>query len=158
MRSDRTRWVWLGSGVGVLLLASVSLRLAARPPPGFVLVTIRESSVVATVADTPTERSRGLAGRRALSPDEGMIFVFETPGEYGFWMKDVDFGIDVIWVSAERRVVGTLEGLDPTTYPTVYRPPAPIRYALEVPAGWVAGHRVVSGDGVAITPAKLLVQ
>ncbi len=50
------------------------------------------------VADTPELRGHGLSGKTDLPTGFGMEFVFETPGPYGFWMKDMKFPLDIIWV------------------------------------------------------------
>lgn len=50
------------------------------------------------VADTEEKRMLGLGKRDTLCDDCGMLFVFEKPGKYGFWMKDMHFHIDILWV------------------------------------------------------------
>lgn len=54
--------------------------------------------------DTDAERRKGLGGRESLCENCGMLFVFETPSRYAFWMKDMRFPLDIIWLSGETVV------------------------------------------------------
>lgn len=89
----------------------------------------------AIVASTSVDRSRGLSGRASLPPDTGMLFVFPSSGTHGFWMKDMLFSIDIIWVDEEKRVVSLLRDVSPETYPEVFLPKTPARYVLELDSG-----------------------
>src|SRR3989338_5701660 len=62
------------------------------------LAKIGDQAVRVTVADTPESRERGLSGRDGLASDEGMLFVFQNDGYHTFWMKDMLFSIDIIWL------------------------------------------------------------
>src|SRR3989344_5288383 len=59
-------------------------------------------SLVTDVADTPELRQLGLSGKKSLEKDSGMLFVFDTTGIYGFWMKEMAFPIDVIWIDEKK--------------------------------------------------------
>lgn len=98
------------------------------------------------IRDTPALRTRGLSGREGLLEGEGMLFVFETPGIYGFWMKEMKFPIDIIWIDAQKRIVGADIGIEPETYPEVFRPQTDILYVLEVPKGFYEGQFLKQGD------------
>ena len=75
-----------------------------------------------------------------------MLFVFTEDGKYAFWMKDMQFSIDIIWLAADGTVVYIVPNLSPATYPQTYTPDTPARFVLEVPAGFVAAHSVRIGD------------
>ena len=49
------------------------------------------------VADTPDSRAVGLMHRRSLAPQKGMLFIFESPGQVGFWMKDTLIPLDMLF-------------------------------------------------------------
>jgi len=101
------------------------------------------------IADDEAERFLGLSDHTSLDERQGLWFVFERPGEYGFVMRDMDFAIDIIWVDADRRVIGAAERAQPDSYPgTVFRPPAPVQYVLEVPAGSVDKFGIEPGQTV----------
>ena len=57
------------------------------------------------LALTPNAREQGLSGRKELKKNEGMLFVFNNMGKYSFWMKDMNFNIDIIWIHDARKVV-----------------------------------------------------
>lgn len=115
------------------------------PGPNYTL-TLDGASVHVTLARTPAELEEGLGSRNSLAPDEGMLFVFPEDGKYAFWMKDMSFSIDIIWLAADGKVVYVVPNLSPSTYPRNYTPPQPARFVLEVPAGWAAAHKVRIGD------------
>ena len=100
------------------------------------------------VGDTPEEREKGLSGHPGLEPEEGMLFVFPEDGVYSFWMKDMLFAIDIIWLSYSGDIIDIRENAAPESYPTAFTPRGPARYVLELPQGFVAEHRVAVGDVV----------
>ena len=99
-----------------------------------------------SVAASESVRQQGLSGRTGLAADEGMLFVFPEDGKYAFWMKDMRFSIDILWLSADGRVVYMALNVSPDTYPQVFRPDVPARYVLELPAGYAKAHAVRVGD------------
>lgn len=121
----------------VIIIGSVFLflekRLIRENPTR--IVKINETSILAEIADTEEERSKGLSGRESLAEDEGLLFVFEEPGLYGFWMKDMNFAIDIIWIDESRHVIGIERGVAPETFPNTFHSPGPVKYVLEVPSG-----------------------
>lgn len=104
------------------------------------------ATVHVILAQTAADQERGLGGRESLEPDEGMLFVFPVDGKYAFWMKDVKFPIDIIWLAVDGTVVHVVPNLSPSTYPRSYAPQKPARFVLEVPAGFAAAHHVQIGD------------
>lgn len=95
-------------------------------------IQIGTTTIIAEIADTKEKRGLGLSGRPALPADGGMLFVFDQPGNYGFWMKDMNFPIDIVWLDANKKIIGTTKNLQPKSYPQIFYPPAPIKYALEI--------------------------
>ncbi|MBI2096727.1 MAG: DUF192 domain-containing protein, partial [Candidatus Sungbacteria bacterium] len=89
-----------------------------------------------------------LSGRDSLAYNHGMIFIFLQPGLYRFWMPDMHFPIDIIWIAGER-VVGITGDISPEfdpDHPVFYTPPVPAQYALEVNAGFAAANNIKAGD------------
>jgi len=91
--------------------------------------------ITAEVASSSEQQAKGLGGRASLQSSHGMIFPFTYPGDYGFWMKDMHFPLDMVWISSNEKVVGVTAGISPDTYPTVFYPPLAISYVLELNAG-----------------------
>lgn len=120
------------------------------PEPSGTQVRINKEVVRVTIADTPAKREQGLSGRRSLAKDEGMLFAFDSDGQYGIWMKGMLFAVDIIWIASDGAIVHIVEGAAPESYPQAFIPPRPARYVLELPADWVRSHDVSIGDHVAL--------
>ncbi len=86
-------------------------------------------------ADSEQERERGLSGRAEIPHEYGLLFVFPEKGLHGFWMKDMQAPIDIIWLSDDGTVLGIEASVTPSTYPKTFSPPEPVRYVLETRAG-----------------------
>ena len=102
------------------------------------------------VAASGAAREQGLSDRLLLEPDSGMLFVFDTDGRYGFWMKHMRFPLDLIWADARGTIVTIEHDVSPATYPRVFYPARPARYVVEVNAGFAAAHNVAEGQTIVI--------
>jgi hypothetical protein len=87
------------------------------------------------IASSTESRTLGLSGRITIPTHYGMLFVFETDGVYGFWMKDMLVPIDIIWLSREKEIIGIEADISPDSFPQAYYPPTSVRYVLETRAG-----------------------
>lgn len=115
---------------------------------GFNVLKIGDTQVRIMIADTPALRTEGLSGRTALSEDEGMLFIFEAPGRYPFWMKDMRFPLDIIWIGDNGRVVEISPDVLPGSFPKLFSPHTPVRYVLEVHAGFSRRFGIATGTPV----------
>ena len=100
------------------------------------IVKINDTSIKVEIADTVESRAQGLSERKILRDGTGMLFIFDSSGQYGFWMKDMNFSIDIVWISESFEVIGIEHEVTPETFPTIFYPPGPVRYVLELPAGF----------------------
>ncbi len=102
------------------------------------------------VADSADEREQGLMFRRNLSPGTGVLFVFESPGQHGFWMKNTLIPLDIIWMDAQGIIVGIFENAQPcgTEYCPIMAPELNASLAVEVNAGMVQENRIQEGERV----------
>lgn len=98
-------------------------------------ITIADTILCVLVAESDAEIQRGLGGRDELRDYDGMIFMFRRDGEYAFWMKDMRFGLDIVWIRADGTIVGIEHNVRPESYPTTVTPPEPVRMVLEVASG-----------------------
>lgn len=110
----------------------------------FTKIRIGNTVLNVEMAKTPSERMNGLSGRSVL-PKDGMLFVFERPGLYSFWMKDMNFPIDIVWLSADMEVVYIKEGALPVSYPENFTPTKDSQYVLEVSSSFVSKQQVKIG-------------
>ena len=122
----------------------------AKPSAGVKLPTIHigENNIPVEIALDGKSREKGLSGRASLPENQGMLFVFPRRGIYRFWMPDMHFSIDIIWIS-DNKVIGVSENLLPETdlaHPKFYSPPEAINYALEVNAGFAKRKNIKVGD------------
>lgn len=100
------------------------------------------------VVDTDTERTQGLSGRESLAEDEGMLFVFEKSDIYPFWMKDMRFPIDIMWIDENLKVVYIKENATPQSFPEIFTPNIFALYVLEVNSGMVVEEKIKINDEV----------
>ena len=121
-------------------------------------VTINNQTVIAELVSTPEQMARGLGGRDGLGMNEGMLFSFAAPGIYPFWMKDMRFSIDIVWIR-DGRIVGITENIDPQIGASdaelrSYPPPEPVDQVLELAAG--RARLLRAAPGMPITVQSLL--
>jgi uncharacterized membrane protein (UPF0127 family) len=112
--------------------------------------TTPESSISFELATTTAAQELGLGGRADISPNYGMLFVFDKDGEYGFWMKDMRVPLDIIWLSDTGDIVHIERSVSPDSYPRVFYPGTPARYVLEMRAGQAALRKWEVGSRVAL--------
>lgn len=89
------------------------------------------------IADTSESRTRGLSDVVTLGENEAMLFVFDQPGIYKFWMKDMNFPIDMVWLDSEKRIVHIESNVSPESFPQSFGPSKESRYVIEFTAGTV---------------------
>ncbi len=108
---------------------------------------IGDTAIRVEVADTNEERSAGLGGRESLGAMEGMLFVFDRPDFYVFWMKDMLFPLDIIWINKDKKIVDVITNLKTETYPDFqYVNDFLATYVLEVNAGFFDEYGLKLGD------------
>ena len=98
-------------------------------------LSLNDKTFFVEVAKDKNARAKGLSGREKLLPYHGMLFVFDSPGKHCFWMKDMKFSLDIIWIDESKTVVDVAKYVSPQTYPEFFCPSRPAKYTLEVAAG-----------------------
>ena len=105
------------------------------------------------IADNDEERSQGLSGQEKLVYDHGLLFIFPEASEYGFWMKQMNFAIDIIWING-NTIVDIKENLQPVNWDTpdseltIYYPQKPADKVLELLNGTCQKYNIKIGDRV----------
>ena len=108
------------------------------------VVLVGGAAFTVELAITSKERIQGLSGRPALTPGAGMLFVYEQEGIYRFWMKEMQFHLDIVWIGPDCTVVDvTVNAPSPEPGQTLaqlprFGPGFPAQYALEINAGEAA--------------------
>lgn len=98
------------------------------------------------VAKTDTDREKGLSGREKLAENEGLLFIFEEEGDYGFWMKNMNFPIDIAWLDRNKKIIHIEKNILPETYPKTFSSPEKSLYVLETVAGFFENSKIKIGD------------
>lgn len=110
---------------------------------------INDTEIRVEVADTDEKRSAGLGMREQLGADEGMLFVFDKNSFYTFWMKDMLFPLDIIWINKDKKIADVITNVQMDTYPDFqYINDFLAQYVLEVNAGFFDAHGLKLGDTV----------
>ena len=108
-------------------------------------------SVMASVADSPEERQQGLSGTTMLPEDVVKLFVFDDNNRWSFWMKDMRYAIDMLWVNEGEEIVHIERAVAPETYPAQsFTPPVPARYVIETVAGFSEKQQLATGTKVVL--------
>jgi uncharacterized membrane protein (UPF0127 family) len=139
------------SFVLILFLASlIFVRVSTKGPT----VRIGGVTIAVTLAQTPQEQEQGLSGTAPLTPNTGMLFVFPKPARYSFWMKDMNYPIDIVWIGEDKKIVHFVANAKPESYPNTFTSEAEALYVLEVPSGFIQENHVSIGDKVELLITK----
>jgi len=115
------------------------------------LKTIKVNGVKISVeiAQTPQTRAKGLSGRESLPENQGVLFVFETPDRYSFWMKEMNFALDFLWINGDK-IVETTENVKPEDFqpPKTLNAQSPVDTVLELNAGSAQRLNIKPGDKI----------
>jgi len=114
------------------------------------IIRIGTIPVILEVADTPLLIEQGLGGRGSLDDRRGMLFVYPSEDRWGLWMKDMRFAVDMMWIDASGHAVTILKHVEAASFPEIFYPTRPARYAVEVTAGFVEAHGIAEGASVVI--------
>ena len=129
---------------------------ATHAKPASYRVTIGTATVYAEAPTTLQEQEQGLMNRTHLDANAGMLFPFTSVRHQSIWMKNMRFPIDIVFITADKRVLEVYRSVPPCVREPcpLYTSSAPVRYALEVNAGFCARHGIVSGMRSSITHSR----
>jgi uncharacterized membrane protein (UPF0127 family) len=116
-------------------------------------IFVGDKKLFIEIADTDIERKQGLSGREYLEENHGMLFVFNEKSQKAFWMKDMNFAIDIIWIEDNKIVqidknVKPPEPNTPNNELKLYSSKLAINYVLEVKAGLSDEYNFKIGDTI----------
>lgn len=118
---------------------------------GIKYIKIAGQDIKVELALTREEQEQGLSGRQSLGQNTGMLFVFDKPGRYDFWMPDMNFPIDIIWLDKNMKVIYIKKDARPELYPETYGPDQDAKYVLEVASGFSDKNNLKIGDSAVFT-------
>lgn len=138
--------------VALLGLAAIWRRYWSGPVPvqggNARVVKIGGAKLTVEVAATLPAQRQGLSNRVSLPSNGGMLFVYRDKDIRYFWMKDMRFPLDVLWL-ADGRVVGLQENIPPPApgqEPFRFQSSLPADGVLEVNSGWIRKHNIKIGE------------
>ncbi len=108
-------------------------------------VMINGEKFLVSIADTNAERQLGLSYTETIPADVLKLFIFDTTDYWSFWMKDMQYAIDIVWLDEKGVVVHIEKNVSPNTYPTSFRPYVPARYVVEAATGFADRYQIIIG-------------
>jgi len=126
---------------GTILFFLVGKTSQSKP-----VLHLPEKDISLIIVDTPQTRAQGLSGRENLPQNTAMLFIFEDPDTHKFWMRDMKFPIDIIWLDEKFRIVHLAPNVSPTTFPTTFESLQNSLYVLEAVAGFSHENNLKIGD------------
>ncbi len=110
-------------------------------------VCFKDYCLEAEVVNSRPQIQQGLMFRESIADNQGMLFVFEKEGSYSFWMKNMNFALDIIWIDANKRIVDMKEDAQPCKESCQsLASVAGAKYVLEVNSGFVKRNKVKTGE------------
>ena len=145
MRKNR---LFLYLSILSLLILFIAFSVFVRNSIKFKYAELGRTSISIDVVNTEALRAKGLSGTTKLPIGHGMLFDFKHDGVWPMWMKDMNYPLDMVWITKEGKVVHIVNELHPSDYPTVHENSIPCRYVLEVNAGVLSSLNVVVGSSI----------
>jgi len=131
--------ILLGIGFFIILIIGGGLYnfLIGNKQEKLAEVKIGDAKFEVEVADSVLKKARGLSNRGGLPENKGMLFVFDISGQYPFWMKGMNFPLDIIWIKGDK-IIGIEKNIPPPAAGEIlksYQPAESIDKVLEINAG-----------------------
>jgi uncharacterized protein len=130
----------------VLLISSLSWSAGKSVQFAKKKLQIGSQTLLVEIADTQEKTSLGLMYRKELKNGYGMLFIFPDEQVRSFWMKNTFIPLSIGYFNAKKELID-IQDMSPagsemqTHFPT-YVSTGPAQYALEVPKGWFAKHKI----------------
>jgi len=114
------------------------------------IVTIDNQSFNVSIANSEKDREIGLSETKSLDQNQGMLFLFNNPGYYSFWMKNMKFPIDIIFINNDQIVTihDNAQIIKAQENPMLYTPTQSSDKVLEIQAGISEKYNFKIGDKV----------
>lgn len=141
--------VLVASLVFIVIVASRKSQVVSTQHPTRTLALNGRMITVEVVSST-ADVQQGLSDRPSMTADRGMLFEMGVRGIYAFWMKDMHFPLDIIWIDGDRvvEIAADLPPPGPLGLPVTHTPGAEADRILEVNAGVAAEAGLKIGDEI----------
>lgn len=109
--------------------------------------------VKTAVARSGEEWTLGLSDADSMPENGGMLFVSDTSSDHTFWMRDMSFGLDIVYVGSDRTITSIHHAPEPADGDAgteeQYQFSGTGQYVLEVNHHWTTERDVSVGDTLA---------
>lgn len=136
----------------LLLFISLFTYFYYRKYPLRTEITIRNHPIIVDLAVSQKEKERGLSGRKMLPSGHGMLFVYDHKETYGFWMKDMQFPLDFLWIDGKTvaDITKNVQVKSASGAWITLGPRVPVDKVLEVNAGTIDALGISIGDSIEV--------
>lgn len=117
-------------------------------------LTINNTTLNVEEATTADQQTLGLSNRAHMANDQGMLFIFNKPQALAFWMYEMKFPLDIMWVNSQWQIVHIEQNLAPCPSKGTcqsYMPMQSAQYVVEANAGFVKSNQIKLGDKITLT-------
>lgn len=142
----RTFWI-LPAILQVLILFLISCTKETIPLPfaSTCTLTLGNKIINAQIAITESQKAQGLMFRKSLPQNNAMIFVFDTPKQMSFWMKNTEIALDIAFLTSDGTIT-EIKRMYPFDLNAVKSSREDILYCIETNANWFSQNDVSVGD------------
>lgn len=143
----------MGAGIIVYLYnfqKSPEISLVQKSPPAII---INSHKFNIEISNTEEKRELGLSYRQSIPQDSGMLFVFNSPGQYEFWMNGMLFPLDFVWIN-NNTIVDLTKNVDAPINGApvrIIKPKSDVDKVLEINSGQIESNRIEIGQKVQLT-------
>lgn len=145
-------------GLLVFQIKSTTNSKSVNSPTLTKTMVVGNTKIKVELTETIGQKELGLSYRKSLPQDHGMLFDFsDSPSKPGFWMKGMNFDLDLIWIKNNKIIAITKNVKKPTDQKEtleLYYPPSKIDYVLEVNSGWSDKNNIHVGDPISTQNQK----
>ncbi len=113
--------------------------------------TEKESSVYSfrvKIVSTGQDRAQGLSGTKDLCTDCAMLFIFDAENIYPFWMKDMNYDLDILYLDDNKKIVDIISNVKKESYPNTVKNKNLAKYVLEINSAKAKELGIKEGDMV----------
>jgi len=116
-------------------------------------VVIGEKTYNLEIVTTDQDLEKGLAKFDQIENNQGMLFIFDKPGRWSVWMKDMKFNIDIIFLNENKEVVTIFQNVQFETHDNVFQyrkyvPDYDSKYVIELKEGEIKDNKIKLGDKI----------
>ena len=118
----------------------------------FVKLMVNNQTLNVELAQTEKEITQGLSGKSGIAENQGMLFVFDKPGNYQFWMKKMNFNLDAVFIK-DNKIVDLVENIPypkKGEEPQTFGAKEEFDKVLEINSGTIRKMGIKIGDTVGI--------